>query len=101
MTEDRKKQILFMLTQTDDGLPMLVFGVTEEAWNHMRNGKTHNFDFNKAGLPIRVCMFGAKDHKEAMKFMDESAKAAGVAILDERHADFNINPLDTSKTKLQ
>jgi hypothetical protein len=90
MAAVKENQVVFMKAETLEGTPVIVLGVTREAWVYMKDGKTHTFDFTTAGLPMKLVMFGAKDHAEAMKFLEDSAKAANVPILDERRKDWSI-----------
>jgi hypothetical protein len=90
MAATRENQVVFLKGKTPDGTPMIVLGVTREAWVYMKDGKTHTFDLTKAGLPMRLVMFGAKDHAEAMKTIEAIAAKDGMPLLDERRKDFSI-----------
>lgn len=75
-----------------DGVPIVILGIPRAAWVYMRDGKTHNFDLTKAGVPVKLMLFGAKDHSDAMKTLDDAAKLNGVAYEDARNKDFDIHP---------
>lgn len=86
-----EEQVVFGIAPTTDGKPpVITLGIPEGAWKYMQDGKTHTFDLTKVGLPVRIMMFGAKDHSAVMKEIEGSMKAAGVPILDERNKDFSI-----------
>lgn len=77
---------------TGDGVPLVMLGVPAGAWEYMKDGKTHNFDFTKVGLPIKLMLFGAKDHAEAMGYIEQMAKNAGMTLNNMLNRDFNIHP---------
>lgn len=86
-----KKQVIFAMGNDGDGMPFVILGVTEEAWKHMKDGKTHNFDLSKAGLPIKISMFGGKDEKAVMDKINKIMAAANMPYLDQRGEDFDID----------
>lgn len=53
-----------------DGVPMVVLAVTEGAWEHICDGKTNHFDFTRAGLPMKLVVFGAVDRASAIKTIE-------------------------------
>lgn len=57
-------RVLVALGQAGDGLPTVIIGMAEEAWKYCQDGKTHTVDLASAGIPIRVIIFGGKDHEE-------------------------------------
>lgn len=75
-----------------DGVPVVVLGIPRAAWRYMRDGKTHNFDLTKAGVPVKLMIFGGKDHADVMKTLDDAAKLSGSAYEDARQKDFDIHP---------
>lgn len=75
-----------------DGIPLVVLGCTNGAWDYMRDGKTHNFDLTSLGIPIKVMVFGAPDHTTAMKTLEAGAKTGGSSLIDARNKDFSIKP---------
>ena len=90
MSGIRENQVLFLKSETEDGVPLITLGITRAAWVYMKDGKTHTFDLTKAGVSLRLVLFGAKDHADAMKAIETSAKERGIPILDERRRDFSI-----------
>jgi len=77
---------------TGDGVPLLMLGVPAGAWEHMKDGKTHSFDLTSIGLPIKILVYGAKDHDAATAVITGHMKQRGEACLDQRRADFSIKP---------
>jgi len=92
----REDQILFALAPTKDGQPpIILFGIPEGAWEYMKDGKTHTFDLQKAGIPLRFMCFGCKSHSDGMKTLNDFMAKAGAPYLDERGKDFAIYPKET------
>lgn len=81
-------QMVFAVGNEPDGSPIVIFGVTEAAWNYMREGKTHNFDLTRLGLPFKVMCFGAKDYAEARAILSQARGEKA----DLTHIDFSIKP---------
>jgi len=91
MAAVREEQIVFAVSPGNgDGVPLVLLGIPKGAWEYMRDGKTHTFDLTKAGLPIKLMLFGAADHASAMKVVTSDLAAAGVTVRDERRRDFSI-----------
>lgn len=86
-------KIVFAVSQTPEG-PLVVVGVPAGAWEFMKDGRTHHFDLGQVGLPLKLMMFGGKDHETCMKTFEQAAKEAGAAILDSRNKDFGIKKKD-------
>ena len=81
-------------TGTGDGVPLMVVGIPEKAWTVLIEGKTAEFDLTKAGLPIKLVLFGAKDHDAAMKMLTEHAANRNEPMYDRRREYFGIDPAD-------
>lgn len=56
----------------------------------MKDGKTHTFDLSKAGLPVRVVLFGGKDNQSLLKILKEDLAKQGIRVDDRRGEDFSI-----------
>ena len=93
LTKDEK--ILFAISKAGqgDGIPVVLLGVPVGAWNYMRNGKTHTFDLTKVGLPVKLILYGATDHAEALACIKDFLTEAG-EVIDDRidKEDFSIQP---------
>lgn len=89
-----EEKIVFAVSPTGqgDGAPVVILGIPKGAWEYMKDGKTHNFDLTKAGIPVKLMLFGAESHDAAMKVMNEAFAASGNAYLDARNRDFSIEP---------
>jgi hypothetical protein len=88
-----EEKIVFAIGMSD-GVPLIVLGVPKAAWEYMKDGKTHEFDFTKAGLGLRLVLFGAEDHDSAMKTIHQAATAKGEGYIDARNKDFSIPKKD-------
>ncbi len=85
-------KILFGISPPEDGIHTILLGVPEGAWDYMKDGLTHNFDLTSLGLPVRILMYGGKDHAAVNKLLMDGMSAAGIPVLDERRTDFSIAP---------
>lgn len=94
MAQNIEQKIVFAISPQGqgDGVPLLLVGVPRDAWIHMKDGKTHHFDLSSVGIPIKMMLFGAKNHDEAMAVMNQAIAASGSAYLGERRTDFSIKP---------
>ena len=87
----KEEKVLFAISQDHgDQTPIILFAIPTGAWEYMKDGKTHTFDLAKAGLPIRVVLFGAKDSETAGKVLFEDLKKVGITVQDRRGEDFAI-----------
>lgn len=72
---DNEAKCVFALGLAEDGrTPMVVLAVPDKAWEHMKDGKTHTFDFSAAGLPVQIMMFGCRTQEEALAVIHEANK---------------------------
>lgn len=93
MSDDREKRMVFALAPIPaDNSTLIILGIPRAAWVHIKDGSTNNFDFAAAGLPVKLLVFGGKDHADVKKTIEESAfKAGAPAVLDETRRDWSIN----------
>jgi hypothetical protein len=98
---DRKieEQVVFMLGQPagPGDKPVLIFGIPDKAWDQMRDGRGHDFDFTAVGLPVQAVIFRGKDHADIMRQLQGAAAAADLPVLDQRREDFRIPALDPKR----
>lgn len=89
---DIDKRCIFAISHagTGDNIPVLVVGIPEECYDVLRSGLTQTMDLTMVGLPIKLVLFGGKDHTECKRLLDLSAAANGETVLDERRRDFSI-----------
>jgi hypothetical protein len=91
---DIEEKIVFAVSPSGqgDGVPVMLLGIPKGAWQYMRNGKTHTFDLTSAGIPVKLVLFGGRDHAEVMRTVDEAMKISNTPYLDKRRDDFAIKP---------
>lgn len=94
MSRNIEEKVVFGVSPGSE--PMILLGVPKGAWDYMKDGKTHTFDLTKIGLPIKIVMYGAKDHAAAMKMIEGHLKDKGQPYLDERRRDFSIEGRETA-----
>lgn len=69
----------------------VLLGVPLAAWEYMKDGHTHTFDLTKLGLPIRILLYGGRDHTEVRAVIDAHNTRLGVSeVQDRRDEDFSI-----------
>lgn len=95
MTRNVEQQIVFAIAPDQNGgPPTVILGVPRDAWIYMRDGKTHTFDLTKAtphAIPVKLVLFGGRNHDEIMRTLDAAAKSAGAAYIDARNRNFKID----------
>jgi len=91
MAKNIEEQMVFAVSPgSGDGVPVILLGIPEKAWEYMKDGKTHTFDLTRAGLEVKLVLFGAKDHDAAMKLITDGMAERGITVIDERRKDFSI-----------
>lgn len=88
-----EEKMVFGLGRTAEGEPLLILGVSEAAWTYMKDGKTHHFDFAKAGLPLKMMVFGGATRADCVKAIEAHNERAGAATLYEPGKDYGIDAL--------
>ncbi len=83
-------KVVFAVGKDADGVPMVVLGITNGAWNYMRDGKTHTFDLTKAGLRVRLMIYGGMSHRDVMEPLNKHLAGLNQPYEDRRHEDFSI-----------
>lgn len=86
-----EEKIVFCAASTNDG-PVLMVGLPEGAWEYMKDGKTHTLDLSAIGWPVKLMLYGGKDHAACLKVIEDAAKAAGAPIRDDRRKDYGYHP---------
>ncbi len=71
--------------------PMLLLGIPAAAWEYMKNGKTHHFDLTKAGIPLKLLVFGCDKRDDAVRIIEEHNKRQALATLYQPGKDFGID----------
>ena len=86
-----EEKIVFGLGTTDSGETVILVGIPTGAWEYMKDGKTNHIDFSKAGLPVKLIMYGGKDHETVFGAIKRHKESIGQPFLDERHKDWSIS----------
>ena len=94
-----KERMVFALGRDAAGEPMLILGVSQACWDYMKDGKTHHFDLTKAGLPMKLVVFGAPTRDACVKTIEAHNALAGAATLYQPGKDFGIDALGEKETK--
>lgn len=76
-------RVLVALGAGEDGIPTLIIGLPEEGWKHCQGGKTHLVDMVPAGVPLRVVLFGGKDHAELGEWLAAHNSMVDAAVPDD------------------
>jgi len=88
MSDDK---LVFAITADATGCAMLIMGIPEKAWDHMKDGKTNHLDLTKVGFPLKVIAFGGKDRGEIMRTIEAHNKSVGAATLYHPGRDYGID----------
>ena len=89
-TEDEKKCV-FVATVLEDGTPMLMIGIPRAAWDeHLRDGRTMEFDMRKAGMQFAVSIFGGETRETILAEIRKGAEAGGVEVREDMRKDYTI-----------
>lgn len=88
---DIEQKIVFGLGATDTGETVILVGIPAGAWEYMKDGKTNHIDFSKAGLPVKLIMYGGKDHDTVFGAIKKHNESMQQPFLDERNNDWSIS----------
>lgn len=87
---DNENKLVFARYEVPGESPVIVVGIPTAAWEYMRDGKTHHFDLTRAGVPVKLMLFGATTHDAAMATLREVVDMQGLKFVDARNEDFSI-----------
>lgn len=92
MSKPIEERVVFAIAPQGqgDGVPVVMLGIPKGAWEYMKEGKTHTFDLTKAGVPVKLVVFGGATHAEALEVIEQGARDANRPLLDRRRDDFSI-----------
>lgn len=91
----RPNNLVFCLGHGNPDLPpTLLLGITEAAWDYLKQGGVNHFDLSSMGLELRVVVFGGKDQEEVYEALRIAAKSAGGELLDQRDKDHGVKGLE-------
>jgi len=91
VSNPKDKQVGFAIGPTPDG-PALIFAIPREAWEHMKDGLTHEFDLTKVGIGLKVIMFGCADYQSGMDILALGAQMHGTELHRVTDVDLHITP---------
>lgn len=94
-----EERMVFALGRDATGESMLILGVSQACWDYMKDGKTHHFDLAKAGLPMKLVVFGAPTRDQCVKTIEAHNARAGAATLFQPGKDFGIDSLREKDAK--
>ncbi len=95
MAKNIEERIVFAISLDGqgDGVPILILGVPAGAWEFIKDGKTNTFDLTSIGVPLKLMVFGAATHAEAMKVLEKSCFDRGAVAMENRmNQDFAMKP---------
>jgi len=85
---DKDKRLVFGLSKGEDGIPIMVIGIPEVAWDdHLRKAKTYTFDLTNVGIQLKLALFGGPNRAKILDTLQVFQK--GGPLLDEK-TDFGI-----------
>lgn len=85
----RHQRVVFGASPKGDTTDVIL-GVSAAAWEYMKDGKTHTFDLQSIGLPLRIVLFGAKDTGEAYAVIEKHNASLGLKTEDRSSEDFSM-----------
>lgn len=88
-TKELDERPVFLIGQTPDG-PALMIGIPDACREMLKDGNSHAFNLTKAGLPLKVLIYGAKDHDAAIAVLEGYAKENNLPFFDERRKNFGL-----------
>jgi hypothetical protein len=85
VADDKEKQVLLMEAKLE-GPPgrLLVFGMSQAAWDHCKDGETHTFDLTRFGLSAWVIITGGETQESIVDNLNAGANLAGADFEDQR-----------------
>lgn len=79
-----------MLSTDKDNCDVIIIGITNDAYDYIKDGKTHTFDLTKLGKKFKIILYGGPTNKNCLETIQSGAKAQGIVIDDQRGKDFKI-----------
>jgi hypothetical protein len=96
---NRDEQVIFAFTPanaTPDEIPVLAFIIPNDAWAYMANGRSHDFDLGRVGLPLKIIIGRTKTHATGMKLL-EKANQIGKETKDVSSTDLSFDAPETKQ----
>jgi hypothetical protein len=92
----KEQRIVFAVAlDSSDSVPLVLLGMPAGAWTYIKDGMTSTFDLTKAGIPVKLMIFGSATHDSVMELMNRmmaESFSKDIPIVDRRGEDFSIKP---------
>jgi len=85
-----EEKMVFAVSKVGDET-LLLLGIPASAWEHMKDGKTHHFDLIKAGIPLKLMVFGGNSRAEIQAIIEEHNRRQGLSTLYQPGKEFGID----------
>lgn len=93
---------VFAVAPADEtGVVTLIVGIPRAAWVYMKDGRTTHFELTRVGLPLRVVLFGNRDHAAVMADLNASMAAQDLAYDDRRRDDWSAEEISHPVKRLR
>lgn len=70
---EKEQKLLVAMGGTIAG-PIVVLGMSDAAWDHCRDGKTHTLNLNKIGIRGQIILFGGRNHEQMKGWLADHAR---------------------------
>lgn len=80
MNKDEK--LVFAMGKGDDGVPVVILGVSDAAWEFMKNGMTHTLDLTSLGHGFKLVVFGGRNHEQIKSLIPQGPDTFDASGLD-------------------
>jgi hypothetical protein len=92
---ERNQKCLFAIT---DDKSAVILGIPKAGWDFMSSGFTHTFDLENFGIPVKIILFGGKDHADLKRHL---SMGAATVDLSNQTIDFGFGPTaeDTNQAR--
>lgn len=82
-------KVVFAVSPREEHVDVLL-GVSADAWEYMKDGRTHTFDLTKLGLPLRLILYGGPDPETLKAAIEAHNAGLGMPTVDMTAEDFGI-----------
>ena len=62
-----EEKMVFAVGKMPDGVPVVILGISQAAWDYMKDGKTHTIDLTSLGHRLKFVLFGGKDRADVLR----------------------------------
>jgi hypothetical protein len=85
----REQSVVFGLSDSE-GVPCVVLGVSTAAWEYMKGGMCHTFDFTSEGMPLKIIIFRGDSYDAIIDLIKGSMRDKSSPFYDKQDKDFSI-----------